>query len=132
MEGCLDGAGNGKHRPQLRPETHDPVGRVEQRHENGKHAEKDSLTAVPARRRYRLCRSQLHEDTSSETVSAQARNGRRRYSRHPFAGQPGATTGRRGPRTLGRPGTKAHAEALREEIARVVTGWAHACRRRRP
>lgn len=36
------------------------------------------------------------------------------------------------PRTLGRPGTKAHAEALREEIARVVTGWAYACRRRRP
>ena len=26
------------------------------------------------------------------------------------------------PRTLGRPGTKAHAEALREGIARVVTG----------
>jgi hypothetical protein len=63
VEGCLDGAGNGKHRPQQRPETHDPAGRVEQRHENGKHAEKDGLTAVPARRPYRLCRSQLHEDT---------------------------------------------------------------------
>src|SRR5450759_2483072 len=71
VQGCLDGAGNGKHRPQLRPQTHDPVGGVEQRHENGKHAEKDGLTAVPARRPYRLCRSQLHEDTSSETVSAQ-------------------------------------------------------------
>ena len=70
VEGCLDGAGNGKHRPQQRPETHDPAGRVEQCHENGKHAEKDGLTAVPARRPYRLCRSQLHEDTSSETVSA--------------------------------------------------------------
>src|SRR5664279_1356623 len=70
VQGCLDGAGNGKHDPKQRPETHDPVGRGEQRHEHGKHAEKDGLTAVPARRRYRLCQSQLHEDTSSETVSA--------------------------------------------------------------
>src|SRR5664280_1486087 len=31
----------------------------------------------------------------------EARNERRRYSRHPFAGQPGATTGRRGPPHFG-------------------------------
>src|SRR5664280_1960520 len=136
VQGCLDGAGNGKHDPKQRPETHDPVGRGEQRHEHGKHAEKDGLTAVPARRRYRLCQSQLHEDTSSETVSAHetvsaqwtaallpppVRGSARRDhwpARTPHFGGVRARRRTRKPCGKRSPGSS--------------PGWAYSCRRRRP